>query len=99
MFEYRAFLSCNKEPLRGHDSTQDLVASMEAEAMVAKVGFFINFILIIMIIMEAEAMVAKVDFFINFILIIMIIMEAEGMVAKVGFISSSTIFIAFCSSS
>ena len=76
MFEYRAFLSCNKEPLRGHDSTQDLVASMEAEAMVAKVGFFINFILIIMIIMEAEAMVAKV-----------------------GFISSSTIFIAFCSSS
>ena len=76
MFEYRAFLSCNKEPLRGHDSTQDLVASMEAEAMVAKVGFFINFILIIMI-----------------------IMEAEGMVAKVGFISSSTIFIAFCSSS
>ena len=76
MFEYRAFLSCNKEPLRGHDSTQDLAASMEAEAMVAKVGFFINFILIIMI-----------------------IMEAEGMVAKVGFISSSTIFIAFCSSS
>ena len=76
MFEYRAFLSCNKEPLRGHDSTQDLVASM-----------------------EAEAMVAKVDFFINFILIIMIIMEAEAMVAKVGFISSSTIFIAFCSSS
>ena len=76
VFEYRAFLSCNKEPLRGHDSTQDLVASMEAEAMVAKVGFFINFILIIMI-----------------------IMEAEGMVAKVGFISSSTIFIAFCSSS
>ena len=76
MFEYRAFLSCNKEPLRGHDSTQDLVASMEAEAMVAKVGFFINFILIIMIIMEAEAIVAKV-----------------------GFISSSTIFIAFCSSS
>ena len=40
MFEYRAFLSCNKEPLRGHDSTQDLVASMEAEAMVAKVGFY-----------------------------------------------------------
>ena len=53
VFEYRAFLSCNKEPLRGHDSTQDLAASMEAEAMVAKVGF----------------------------------------------ISSSTIFIAFCSSS
>ena len=49
--------------------------------------------------MEAEAMVAKVGFFINFILIIMIIMEAEAMVAKVGFISSSTIFIAFCSSS
>ena len=61
MFEYRAFLSCNKEPLRGHDSTQDLVASMEAEAMVAKVDLFINFILIIMIIMEAEAMVAKME--------------------------------------
>ena len=33
----RAFLSCNKEPLRGHDSTQDLAASIEAEALVAKV--------------------------------------------------------------
>ena len=36
---------------------------MEAEAMVAKVGLFINFILIIMIIMEAEAMSAKVGFY------------------------------------
>ena len=33
----RAFLSCNKEPLRGHDSTQDLAASIEAEALLAKV--------------------------------------------------------------
>ena len=33
----RAFLSCNKEPLRGHDSTQDLAASIEAETLVAKV--------------------------------------------------------------
>ena len=37
MITTRAFLSCNKEPLRGHDSTQDLAASIEAEAMLAKV--------------------------------------------------------------
>ena len=37
MISTRAFLSCNKEPLRGHDSTQDLAASIEAEALIAKV--------------------------------------------------------------
>ena len=30
-------MSCNKEPLRGHDSTQDLAASIETEAMLNKV--------------------------------------------------------------
>ena len=28
----RAFLSCNREPLRGHDSSQDLAATMVVDA-------------------------------------------------------------------
>ena len=46
----RAFLSCNKEPLRGHDSTQDLAASIEAEALVAKVDDIAIIAMIIVIV-------------------------------------------------
>ena len=66
----RAFLSCNKEPLRGHDSTQDLAASIEAEALVAKVddiaiigiiGMIIVIVVVFIIINDCRLVVERRD--------------------------------------
>ena len=63
----RAFLSCNKEPLRGHDSTQDLAASIEAEALVAKVddiaiiGMIIVIVVLFIIINDCRLVVERRD--------------------------------------
>ena len=63
----RAFLSCNKEPLRGHDSTQDLAASIEAETLVAKVddiaiiGMIIVIVVLFIIINDCRLVVERRD--------------------------------------
>ena len=63
----RAFLSCNKEPLRAHDSTQDLAASIEAEALVAKVddiaiiGMSIVIVVVFIIINDCRLVVERRD--------------------------------------